>query len=187
MLRLNDIMTRDVATLHPDQTLREALERLAASHISGAPVIEGGRIVGALSSMDVIDFLATTPSMGRPDQSSEGDESLHDAEDENTTYFIDYWSVTERTREADGSTWDVLAEHTVAEAMSRRLIALPPTADVRAAADAMQRAKAHRILVVDGTKLAGIVSALDIARAVAQHRLQEQRYVYSTRRSHNTP
>lgn len=187
MLRLHDIMTPDVATLDPDQSLRDALETLAASHISGAPVIEGGQIVGVLSSMDVIDFLASTPGMPRTSGSPEGDELPDDQDDEDATFFMDFWSTTERAREADAEGWDVLAEHSVGEAMSRRLVALPSSADVRAAADAMQRAHAHRVLVVDGKKLVGIVSALDIARAVAQHRLQERHYVYTTRRPPDIP
>jgi CBS domain-containing protein len=46
----------------------------------------------------------------------------------------------------------------------------------------MQRTHAHRVLVVDGAKLVGIVSALDIARAVAQRKLDTPRYVYRASR-----
>jgi CBS domain-containing protein len=65
--------------------------------------------------------------------------------------------------------------------MSRSLVALAPGANVRAAADAMQRASAHRVLVLEDEKLVGIVSALDIARAVAERRLDRPRYVYTPR------
>jgi CBS domain-containing protein len=186
MLTLRDIMTADVVTLDPEMTLREALEILTARQISGAPVLEGGRIVGVFSAMDAIEFLATTP--GVPDiaaTQSEGEtEDLRVAVDADAdapaAYFVDFWSdagadVDERFRDVGAAAWDLLAEHTVGEAMSRRVAALTPGASVRAAADIMQRARVHRVLVMDGTKLAGIVSALDIANAVARRRLEPTR------------
>lgn len=194
MLKLRDIMTAEVVTLDPEMTLRDALEILTARHISGAPVVEGERIVGVFSAMDAIEFLATTP--GVPDVTSEqgeGDaEELHaipDADaDTSAAYFVDFWSdagadVSERIRDVGTAAWDLLAEHTVSEAMSRRVAVLPPGADVRKAADVMQRAHVHRVLVMDGGRLVGIVSALDIANAVAQRRFERPRYVYAGRRS----
>lgn len=193
MLTLRDIMTSEVVTLDPEMTLRDALEILTARHISGAPVVAGERIVGVFSAMDAIEFLATTP--GVPDvmstQSDGEAEALLDTANTDAeapaAYFIDFWSdagadVGERFRDVGAAAWDLLAEHTVSEAMSRRVAVLAPDASVRAAADVMQRTRVHRVLVMDGTKLAGIVSALDIANAVAQRRLESARYVYSRRR-----
>lgn len=57
--------------------------------------------------------------------------------------------------------------------MNRTPVAFPPMADATAAADAMQGAHAHRVLVIDEGRLTGIVSALDIARAVAQRTLEQ--------------
>ena len=190
MLTLRDIMTPEVVTLDPEMTLRDALEILAARQISGAPVVEGNRIVGAFSAMDAIEFLATTP--GVPDVSAaQGDEEgvtsqePTDADAEaSPAYFVDFWSdagadVDERFRDTGSAAWDLLAEHTVAEAMSRRVAVLTPNADVRAAADVMQRTRVHRVLVMDKGALVGIVTALDIANAVAHRRIESTRYVYS--------
>lgn len=192
MLRLQDIMTRDVVALDPEMTLRDALEILVAQQVSGAPVVEGERVVGVFSAMDVIEFLATTP--GVPDVTdTDGDDeprALEDPADANgevpAAYFVDFWSdagadVAERFHDVGAAAWDLLAEHTVAEAMSRTVVAFAPSADARAAADAMQRAHAHRVLVMDGGRLVGIVSALDIARAVAQRMLESPRYVFTSR------
>lgn len=197
MLKLRDIMTSEVITLDPEMTLRDALEILTARHISGAPVVEGERIVGVFSAMDAIEFLATTP--GVPDVAatqSEGEaEELQEAADADAdapaAYFVDFWSdagadVSERFRDVGAAAWDLLAEHTVSEAMSRRVAVLTPEASVRAAADVMQRTRAHRVLVIHGAKLVGIVSALDIANAVAQRLLESRRYVYPRRGPHIT-
>lgn len=195
MLKLRDIMTPEVVTLDPEMTLRDALEILTARHISGAPVVEGERIVGVFSAMDAIEFLATTPGVPdvAPTQSEGEAEELQETTDvdADAAYFVDFWSdagadVGERFRDVGTAAWDLLAEHTVSEAMSRRVAALTPDASVRAAADVMQRTGVHRVLVMDGAKLAGIVSALDIANAVAQRRLESRRYVYPGRSPHIT-
>jgi CBS domain-containing protein len=191
MLRLQDIMTRDVVTLDPEMTLRDALDILSARHISGAPVVDGHRVVGVFSATDVIEFLATTPGVPDvADANEEGEPRGIEGPDEPGTdpaaaYFIDFWSdagadVAERFHDTGAAAWDLLAEHTVGEAMSRSVVAFAPNVDARAAADAMQRTHAHRVLVIDGDRLVGIVSALDIARAVAQRKLDSPRYVYST-------
>jgi CBS domain-containing protein len=50
-----EVMTREVKTLAPEMTLREAAELLAHHSISGAPVVDGeGHVVGMLSESDLI-------------------------------------------------------------------------------------------------------------------------------------
>ncbi len=49
------VMTSDVVTLSPDQTLAEAADALADRHIGAAPVVDDdGRIVGLLRDQDLI-------------------------------------------------------------------------------------------------------------------------------------
>jgi CBS domain-containing protein len=184
MLRLQDIMTREVVTLDPEMSLRDALDILTARRISGAPVVEADTVVGVLSAMDIIEFLATTPGVPDVTNADEDDpRGLDDGTETPAAYFVDLWSnagsdVAERFNDTDTAAWDLLAVHTVAEAMSRAVVAFAPSADARVAADAMQRAQAHRVLVIDGSRLVGIVSSLDIARAVAKRMLESPRYVY---------
>jgi CBS domain-containing protein len=180
MLTLRDIMTREVVTLDPEMTLRDALEILASRHISGAPVVEGERVVGIFSSMDAIEFLATTPGVPDVVDTQEDDEPARDEASRDAhmppEYFVDFWSnagadVADRFRDVNAAAWDLLAEHTVSEAMNRSPVVFAASAAVRTAAAAMERAHAHRVLVMDGTRLVGIVSALDVARAVAKRQL----------------
>lgn len=58
MLRIKDIMTTKVVSASPGTTLREALELLSEHQISGAPVLENGRIVGIFSATDLLAVVA---------------------------------------------------------------------------------------------------------------------------------
>lgn len=50
-----DIMSRDVAVVHPDTSMRTLLHLMAERRISGVPVVDGdGLIVGMVSEGDVI-------------------------------------------------------------------------------------------------------------------------------------
>lgn len=53
-LRIEQVMTRRVLTLTPDNSLREAKELFRVNRISGAPVLEDGRLVGIVSIEDII-------------------------------------------------------------------------------------------------------------------------------------
>lgn len=74
--------------------------------------------------------------------------------------------------------WNALEEHTVSDVMSTNVASLPADTAVEAAAAFMQRHKIHRVLVMDGEKVAGIVTTTDITVAVAQHQLTKRVYVF---------
>lgn len=61
MLKLREIMTRDVLTIAPDLSIREAAEIFSSERLGGAPVVRLGRIVGMLSASDLLDFIASLP------------------------------------------------------------------------------------------------------------------------------
>lgn len=53
-LRVGDIMGSDWPTLEPSQTVEDAIKLFAESGISGAPVVEDGRLVGIVTEGDLI-------------------------------------------------------------------------------------------------------------------------------------
>ena len=150
MLKLKDIMTRDVVSAAPDMTIRDAMELLSERHVSGAPVIDGGKVVGLFSSSDLLALLAdlndTTPSL------------------------------TFRRRR---SRTTPLEDITVDEVMTRKVQSLPSSCSIEEAAQAMVQKQIHRVLVMDGDLLVGIVSTSDVAKAVAEHRIRTQTYVFA--------
>jgi len=71
-----------------------------------------------------------------------------------------------------------LEEITVSELMTREVKALPPNCSVEHAADFMRKNQIHRVLVMEGHQLVGIVTTTDVAKAVADHRLRTNTYVF---------
>jgi CBS-domain-containing membrane protein len=62
-----DVMTRDVVTVSPDQSLAE-LEQIFANHeFNGCPVIENGQLIGVVTKLDFLKaFLFDTRSVVPP-------------------------------------------------------------------------------------------------------------------------
>ncbi|HEY0996261.1 MAG TPA: CBS domain-containing protein [Gemmatimonadaceae bacterium] len=192
MLRLRDIMTTDVVTVSPDATLREAAELLAGHHLSGMPVTAGSKVVGVVTASDLLTFDATRPPVPteRTEDVDWGDALEpgveEDAEREEVppaSYYTELWDdagadVVARMDSAGGPEWNVLDEHAVAEVMTRSIHAMTPDQPVEAAADLMRRMAVHRVLVMEGEQVRGIVTTTDIAGAVADHKLQVRTYVF---------
>src|SRR5262245_8176262 len=63
MLKLADIMTRDVVTVTPETSLREVIDLFTAKHISGAPVVSGHEVVGVISAADILGVDAARPEV----------------------------------------------------------------------------------------------------------------------------
>ena len=53
-LRVADVMETDWPTLGPEQTVEDAIKLFAESGISGAPVVEDGRLAGIVTEGDLI-------------------------------------------------------------------------------------------------------------------------------------
>ena len=198
MLRLRDIMTTDVITLDPNLSIREAMDVFTSKRISGAPVVAGGEVIGVVSATDLLQFAAALP--GVPTEREAASEWLGDiagdedeehtlpeageADDPSALYFTELWddtgaTVTERIVTPTGAEWNSLEEHTVSEAMTRAPVyALTPDTLVTVAADSMRRARVHRVLVMTGKELVGLVSSTDITAAVADGKLTSHTYVF---------
>lgn len=183
MLRIRDIMTTPVTTIPAEATLREAMELLAHQHVSGAPVLSGRQVVGVITTTDLMAFtasLAGIPTLRDSERTWEDDAPVPEDDIEiepDAAFFTELWEdagaeVSERIESSAGPEWNALEEHDVSEAMTHTpLFSLPSSASVQTAAAMMDGHRIHRVLVIDDGELCGIVSALDIAHAVAERGL----------------
>jgi len=189
MLKVRDIMTPSVVTFAADQSLRDAVEVLVACRIGGAPVVEGGKVIGVLSATDIIEFESVTPvehgdePQDEVDEEDEQPEEWSEGESLSSSYFTDWWpnegpDVAERIASTEGPQWDFLADHSVGEAMTRTVCTVDSTMEVSNAAQRMLAAGAQRALVTDDGSLIGILTTTDILRAVAERRLTVRQFVF---------
>ncbi len=51
---LRDVMTRDVETVNPEDTLRECAEKMRALNVGPIPVCENGKLVGMITDRDIV-------------------------------------------------------------------------------------------------------------------------------------
>ena len=137
MLALRDIMTREVVTVSPDLSIRDAMTLLTSRHISGAPVVAQETVLGVVSLTDLAELACSIPGVPveRPQQTAldDADEPREWLSDEEppSAYFAQLWDdagaeVTARLESTDGPEWNALEEHTVGEAMNRSVVWFPP-------------------------------------------------------------
>lgn len=143
MLKVRDLMTLEVVTVHPTTPIKEVARLLVEHRISGVPVVDDeGRVVGVVSEGDVIIKEQGTDSAGRrPLARIFGD------------------SPARRAQLAK-----VLAL-TAGDAMTTPAITVVADALVGEAAATMTRRHINRLPVVEDDRLVGLVTRADIVRA----------------------
>jgi CBS domain-containing protein len=166
MSTLREVMSPDVIALSPSMSIAEAAAQLERSDVTGAPVVEAGRVVGILSTSDLREELAKRSDREVPLELSGRRADLA------RVFALAHRTQGPLAHGGDGASGAAWARpeprpRLVAEIMSRRLIRLPPDADLSDAAEVMKTEGVHRVLVMDGDALLGVVSAFDIAKAVA--------------------
>ena len=50
---VRDIMTRDVKTVSPDSTVKDAAQLLKSKDFGSLPIVEGRKVVGVLTDRDI--------------------------------------------------------------------------------------------------------------------------------------
>jgi acetoin utilization protein AcuB len=63
---VEDVMTANVLTLHPEASIEQAARLMRAERIGAVPIVAGERLVGIMTRSDVLDaFLALADVQGR--------------------------------------------------------------------------------------------------------------------------
>ncbi len=145
MQTVADIMTKDVVTVKKETNLRELAGIFETRRFGSLPVVdEAGNLTGIVTASDLIE-------QGR---------NLHIP----TVISIFDWVIPlqgERTLERE---LQKMTAQTVGEICSSDVVTIAPTDPVSTAADVMSDRKLHALPVVEGRKLVGIVSRIDIIR-----------------------
>jgi CBS domain-containing protein len=144
-MKAQDVMTREVATVRPETSVREIAALMMKKNISGVPVVsDDGAIVGIVSEGDLLH------------RAEVGTERRHKWRFQ----FFDSDAVAREYAKAHGlSARDV---------MSRYVISVRDDADIRDVADILDSHRIRRVPVLHDDRLVGIISRQDLVRALSQ-------------------
>ena len=156
MWTARDLMASEVRTIGPDATLVDLERALLEADVSGFPVVEDGKLIGVVARSDVVRQLVVEQSLA---------ETVSD-------YYRDPARLEpERTLEEIGQMVGHRIEHlTVRDVMVAGIVSSSAGDSIGDVARKLVDNGIHRILVTDGDRLVGIVSALDFARLFADGR-----------------
>lgn len=147
---VHQVMTRPVIYASEDMTLRQLMELLQDNRISGVPVVDDElRLVGVISETDVIRADLSTQA--------EPQDTLHLGE--GTVSVERYYRIEELDR-------------SVKELMSKDVITCPADISIYDAALLFKAHRVHRLVVMAGSEIAGILSPIDIIYGIADGRLE---------------
>lgn len=143
-----DIMTRDVAVVHPETPLLEAVKLMARRHISGMPVVDAaGKVVGMLSEGDLVRW--------------------HEGYSQKQVRWLEM--LAEGHELAPSFLEGIRAEqHKVKSVMTPGAVTMAENTSAREIASLMCARNIKRVPILQDGTLAGIVARSDLVRALAQ-------------------
>lgn len=147
-LRASDIMQRELVTVHASDPLREVEATLVDAQVSSLPVLDDdGCVLGIVSMREVVSRYA----------------ALHDLPDDtDPDAFADPIDDSEPVayeRRGDGPC--------AGDVMTTEMVSVAPFAPLTEVARRMVETGSHRVLVTDQGRLLGLLSTMDVLRAIA--------------------
>jgi CBS-domain-containing membrane protein len=150
-MQSKDIMTRDVTTVSPAASVREAAKLMTDRKLSGLPVVTSdSRLVGMLTASDLLHRVETGTER-RP------------------SWFASFFSDPDEMARQFAKTHGLK----VHEVMSRHVITVRDDVSLSEVADILDRNRLKRVPVVRNGMLAGIISRSDLVRVLSQAGLGE--------------
>ncbi len=136
-------MTKEVITVFPETSVEEIAFLLLKHNISGVPVVEGDRVVGVVSEADLL-YKKKLPT--------------------SIVYLYQHGSYLkpEELAEEDKKIRATKAK----EVMTKDVVSVSPETPVTEIISILEEKGIKRVLVMEGDKLVGIVSKLDVLRCL---------------------
>lgn len=150
-----DVMQRDMVTVSPGDTLRDALALMTENHVTGLPVMDNkSRCIGLITSSDILGF-----------EEEHAEESAEEGMMQHFNNEIGRWESVPLSAFGLEEFGDVRVE----EVMARELIYVERDTPLKDVAQKMLAENVHRVLVMDERfNLYGIVTSFDFVRVVAE-------------------
>ncbi|MDO9307573.1 MAG: CBS domain-containing protein [Deltaproteobacteria bacterium] len=147
MQTVADIMTKEVVSVKGTTTVREMAEIFDKMGFGSLPVLDDqGNLSGIVTASDLIE-------QGRP---------LHIP----TVISLFDWVIPLESEQSLERDLRKITAQTAAELASKDVVTISPSEPVSKAAELMSSHKLHALPVVEGKRVVGIVSRIDIIRAM---------------------
>ena len=149
MLTAEDIMTREVHTVHQDTDIKDLAKKFVDYNVHAMPVLnDDGRVSGMVTQTDLV----------------EQDKPLHIP---TVISLFDWVIYLENPKKFSEEVRKVTARK-VGEICSKDFVSCAPEDSVAAVASLMVDNKVHLVPVLDDGRMVGVVSRLDIIRSMSE-------------------
>ena len=147
MLTVADIMTKEVVSIKGTTTVREMAGIFDTMHFGTLPVVDdAGKLTGIVTASDLV----------------EQDRPLHMP----TVISLFDWIIPLEGEGALQRNLNKITAQTAAELASTDIVTVIPSDTLSNVAEIMSSRKLHALPVVEGKKLVGMVSRIDIIRSM---------------------
>ena len=147
MLTVADIMTKNVVTIKGTTSVREMAAIFDSMRFGSLPIVdEGGNLTGIVSASDLV----------------EQDRPLHIP----TVISLFDWVIPLEGENTLQRALKKITAQTASELASTDIVTVTPSDSVSSLAEIMSSKKIHALPVVEGKKLVGMVSRIDIIRSM---------------------
>lgn len=150
MLKVKDIMTKEVISVPPDMEIVQAAKILLDKSINGVPVVEGAKLVGILCQSDLIAQQEKLPTP--------------------SVFTLLDGIIPLGSNKHFEKVLRKIAATTVADAMTPDPVTVQPETGIDEVATLMLEKNFHTIPVVEEGKLVGIIGKEDILRTIVTKR-----------------
>jgi CBS domain-containing protein len=149
MLTVGDVMTKDVITVTKETPIRELAELFTRHRIGSIPVVDGeGNLEGIVTETDLV----------------EQDKSLHIP----TVISIFDWVIYLESEKKFERELKKITGQTVGDIFTPSVESVTAASTLSTAADIMAEKRVNAVPVLDGTRLVGIVSRIDLIRSMTR-------------------
>jgi CBS domain-containing protein len=158
MKKVRDFMRRDVFFVKPNHSVFDVAKVFSQNNISGAPVVDKGKVVGVVSISDIVRFMSIKLA----------DAEVIAHEPQSLTFlflnlikmgkdYIDFKREMERISKTE-----------IKHMMSKDVICISPDANLLEAAKMMEKNDVNRLPVIENGKLVGIIARADLIKALIE-------------------
>jgi CBS domain-containing protein len=164
VMRVRDIMQKDLQTIPPETSIREFELRLIERRVGGFPVEEDGKLVGIATRSDIVRTLNVERTYeGQLSDYYNAISPVHEAD------------VAESVAQIGARIGARIEDMTVRDVMCKNVLTANPDQTLDEIARLMVDHGVHRLPVTENARLLGIVTTLDLMRLIADGRLEERK------------